>query len=218
MTRDLELRRRVIEALEFEPSIDPSDIGVAARDGVVSLSGHVGSFVEKFTAERTVRQVKGVKAVAQSLEVRLPSEKKLADDEIAARAVRLLDWDVSIPQGRIMVAVEHGIVTLTGEVDWHFQRAEAAYDVRKLSGVRSVVNDIGVAPKIKAGDVRAKIHAALERLREGGAGNVTVAVSGTKVTLGGTARSWSEREAVERAAWSTPGVTDVDDHIEMVYR
>jgi VCBS repeat-containing protein len=199
MNDDLTLQQRVIDALEFEPSVNAAHIGVSVRGGVVNLSGHVESFAEKFAAERTARGVKGISAVAQEIEVRLPSDKKLDDDEIAARAVRLLHWDVSVPHERITVKVEHGIVTLSGEVDWQFQRGEAEYDVRKLSGVRSVINDIVVHPKIRAGDVAAKI---------------AVTVTGTKVTLSGKVNAWTEREAAERAAWSVPGVTQVEDRIE----
>ncbi|HEX7966651.1 MAG TPA: BON domain-containing protein [Stellaceae bacterium] len=215
MKEDLQLQQRVIDELEFEPQVDAAHIGVSARDGVVTLSGHVSSFVEKFAAERTVRRVKGVEAVAQEIEVRLPSEARTADDEIAARAARILNWDVAVPHGRISIKVEHGIVTLSGEVDWHYQRAEAEYDVRKLSGVRAVINDIIVTPKADAEDVRAKIRAALERNAEVEANNVTIGVAGGKVTLGGKVNAWTEREAIERAAWSAPGVTQVEDRIEL---
>lgn len=215
MSDDLKLQQQVIDALEFEPSVKAAHIGVSVRDGVVELSGHVESFVEKFAAERTARAVKGVKAVAQELEVRLPSDKKLSDEEIAARVLRLLNWDVSVPHDRITVKVEHGIVTLSGEVDWQFQRAEAEYDVRKLSGVRSVINDVRVAPRLRPGDIRSSIHAALERNAELEASRITVSVSGGKVTLTGKVNAWTEREAAERAAWSVPGVTEVEDKIEL---
>lgn len=215
MKEDLQLQQRVIDELEFEPRVDAAHIGVSVRDGVVTLSGHVGSFVEKFAAERTVRRVKGVKAVAQELEVRLPSEAKTADDEIAARAAKILNWDALVPHGHITVKVEHGIVTLGGRVDWHHQRAEAEYDVRKLNGVVAVINDIIVAPRATAEDVRATIRAALERNAEVEANNVTISVSGGTVTLGGNVNAWTEREAIERAAWSAPGVTQVHDWIEV---
>jgi osmotically-inducible protein OsmY len=216
MTEDLQLQQRVIDALEFEPSVDAAHIGVSARDGVVTLSGHVSSYAEKFAAERTVRQMKGVKAVAEEIEVRLPSDKKLADDEIAARALRLLHWDVAIPDDRISVKVEHGIVTLSGNVDWDYQRIEAEYDVRKLSGVRSVINDITVRPKPRAADVHDKIRAAMARNAVLDADKITVSVSGGRVTLGGRVSAWVEREAAERAAWSAPGVIEVEDKIELV--
>src|SRR5579863_3043561 len=120
MKDDLLLQQRVIDELEFEPSVDSAHIGVSVREGVVTLSGHVESYIEKFAAERATKRVKGVKAVAQELDVRLPSDRKTGDDEIAERAVRILNWDASIPHGRISVKVEHGIVTLSGSVDWHF--------------------------------------------------------------------------------------------------
>ena len=215
MTNDLQLQQRVIDELEFEPSVKAAHIGDSVRDGIVTLSGHVDSFIEKFAAERTARRVKDVKAVAQELEVRLPSERKTADDEIAARAIKILSWDAVVPHDRVGVKVEHGIVTLTGQVDWQFQRAEAEYDMRKLGGVKAVINDIVVAPKVQSEDVRAKIHAALERNAEIEAKNVTVTVSGGKVTLAGKVNAWTEREAIERAAWSAPGVTQVEDRIEL---
>jgi osmotically-inducible protein OsmY len=215
MKEDLKLQQRVVDELDFEPQVDGAHIGIGVRDGVVTLSGHVSSFVEKFAAERAVRRVKGVKAVAQELEVRLPSDAKTADDEIAARAVKILNWDALVPDGRITVKVEHGIVTLGGQVDWHHQRAEAEYDVRKLNGVVFVINEILVVPPVEPADVRATIRAALERNAEVEANNVIIDVSGGTVTLGGKVNAWAEREAIERAAWSTPGVTEVKDRIEL---
>jgi len=215
MNDDLVLQQRVIDALEFEPSVNAAHIGVSVRSGVVTLSGHVDSFAEKFAAERTVKQVKGVRAVAEELEVHLPSDKKLGDDEIAARASRLLHWDVAVPENRITVKVEHGIVTLEGSVDWAFQRAEAEYDVRKLGGVRGVVNMIAVKPKVLAADVQEQIRAALERDAQLEAGRITINVAGSRVTLTGKVHAWTEREAIERAAWSVPGVTEVEDRIEL---
>lgn len=216
MNEDLQLQKMVIDELEFEPSVKAAHIGVSARDGVVTLSGHVESYAEKFAAERAARRIKGVKAIAQELEVQLPFEHKTADDEIAARAVHLLDWDVAIPRGRISVKVEHGIVTLNGAVDWAYQRAEAEYDVRKLTGVKGVINDIMIVPRADIEDVRAKIRAALERNAELEANNITVSVADGKVTLGGKVKAWTEREAAERAAWSVAGVRQIEDHIELV--
>jgi osmotically-inducible protein OsmY len=215
MKDDLLLQQRVIDELEFEPSVDAAHIGVSVRGGVVTLSGHVESFIEKFAAERTARRVKGVKAVAQELVVHLPSDRKTADDEIAARAVKILDWDALVPHDRITIKVEHGVVTLGGEVDWHYQRAEAEYDLRKLGGVKSVINAIAVRPKARSEDVHAEIRGALERNAEIEANNITVNVTGGKVTLGGRVNAWTEREAAERAAWSVPGVTQVEDEIEL---
>ena len=215
MDEDWVLQQRVTDELEFEPSVNAAHIGVSVREGVVTLSGHVESYVEKFAAERTARRVRGVKAIAQQLEVRLPFEHKTADDEIAARAVRMLDWNAAVPDGRISVKVEHGTVTLNGTVDWDYQRAAAEHDVRKLTGVKGVLNDIMVVPRANSDDVRAKIRAALERNADVEADNITVSVADGTVTLGGKVKAWTEREAAERAAWSAPGVRQVEDRIEL---
>jgi osmotically-inducible protein OsmY len=213
MSEELKLQQRVIDELEFDPAVNAAHIGVSVRGSVVTLTGHVETFSEKFAAERAVRRVKGVTAVAQEIEVHLPADRKTADDEIAQRAVKILEWDVSIPVNMVKVKVEHGIVTLTGDVDWAFQRAEAEYDVRKLGGVKSVVNAIAVRPKLRAADVREKLISAFERNADVEAGRITVDVVDGKVVLGGKVNSWSEREAAERAAWSIPGVAAVEDRI-----
>ncbi|MDA8052512.1 MAG: BON domain-containing protein [Rhodospirillales bacterium] len=213
MSDDLQLQQRVIDELDFEPSVNAAHIGVAVKDGVVTLSGHVESYAEKYAAERAVRRVKGVKAVAMELDVRLPEDRKVADDEIAERAVRILTWDSSVPGDRITIKVEHGVVTLGGEVLWRFQRDAAEHDIHKLSGVRAVINNITVMPQVRAADVQAKIRAALERNAEIEAGNVAVSVSGGKVVLTGRVNAWAERAAIERAAWSAPGVREVEDKL-----
>lgn len=213
MDDDLQLQQRVLDELEFEPSVKAAHIGVAVRDGVVTLSGHVESYTEKYAAERATRRVKGVRAVAMELDVRLPEDRKIADDEIAGRAVQMLKWDASVPADRIMVRVEHGMVTLGGEVEWAFQRNAAEHDIHKLSGVRAVINNIVVAPRVQAADVSAKIRAALERNAEIEARNIGVTVSGGAVTLTGRVDHWTEREAIIRAAWSAPGVSEVYDEL-----
>jgi len=210
---ELKLQQRVIDELEFEPAVNAAHIGVSVRGSVVTLTGHVETFAEKFAAERAARRIKGVSAVAQEIEVHLSVDKKTADDEIAQRAVKILEWDVAVPSDTIAVKVEHGIVTLNGTVDWAFQRAEAEYDVRKLSGVKGVVNLIAIRPRVRAEEVRAKLAAAFERNADLEAGRITVDVADGKVVLGGKVNSWTEREAAERAAWSVAGVTTVDDRI-----
>ena len=213
MSDDRVLQQRVMDELAFDPMVDPAHIGVMARDGVVTLTGHAKSYAEKFAAERAARRIRGVKAVAQEIDVRLPSDKKTADDEIAARAVKILDWDVVIPRGSISVKVENGTVTLSGEVDWGYQRAEAEHDVHRLSGVNLIVNQIRVRPQAQPQDVRAKIAAAFERTAEHDAATITVDVRDGVVNLGGKVQSWLERDEALRAAWSVPGVTSVEDHI-----
>jgi osmotically-inducible protein OsmY len=215
MSEELKLQQRVIDELEFDPRVNAAHIGVSVREGVVAMNGHVESYVEKYAAERAARRVKGVKAVAEEIEVRLPSDKKTGDDEIAARAVRMLAWDVAVPLGGIQVKVEHGVVTLSGEVDWAYQRVEAEYDVRKLGGVKAVINAITIRPQVNVSDVRAQIRAAFERSADLEASGITVNVADGKVVLGGKVRSWIEREEAARAAWSAPGVVAVEDDIQI---
>ena len=216
MNDDLKLQQRVIDELDFEPVVDAAHIGVSVRDGVVTLSGHVGSYIEKYEAERAARRVRGVRAVAQELTVELPNDKKTADDEIAARALKLLNWDGLVPDDRLSLRVEHGIVTLGGEVDWRYQRDEAESDMRKLGGVKGVINNIRVRPGADPDDVSVRIRDALERNADLEADGITVEVSGGLVTLRGRVAARAERDAVERAVWSTPGVSQVMDHLEIV--
>jgi osmotically-inducible protein OsmY len=213
MIRDDELRHDVIKELEWEPSVEAAHIGVACRDGVVMLSGHVQSYAEKAAAERAVRRVRGVKAIAMAIDIHLPTDRKTADDEIAGRAVKMLRWDAVVPDERIKVEVEGGIVTLTGTVPWQYQKLEAEADIRKLTGVRGVVNSIVVRPEARPQDVRGEIRNAFLRNAELDASSITIGVLDGRVVLGGKVNSWIEREIAERAAWSAPGVAAVEDHI-----
>jgi osmotically-inducible protein OsmY len=215
MNDDLILQQRVADELAFEPSVNAAHLGISVREGVVSLTGHLDSYAEKFAAERAVRRVKGVKALVQELEVRLPSDRKTGDDEIAARALKILQWDTLVPPDRIAIKVERGVVILSGEVEWRYQRAAAEDDVCKISGVKDVINDILVKPRVTADDVRAKIRAALERHADVEAQTVGVTVTGGKVALSGKVTAWTELDAIERAAWSAPGVTQVENRIEI---
>ena len=215
--KDTELRDTVERALEFEPSIDAADIGVAVENGVVTLTGHVATYPQKLTAERVAQGVKGVRGIAQEIEVRAGIGNHAADDEIAARALNSIAWNVIVPDDKIQVKVQKGWVTLTGRVDWNFQRTAAEHAVQGLTGVIGVSNQISVAPAAKASDVKRRIEEALKRSAEVEASGVSVSVTDTKVVLEGKARSWAERRAIERAAWAAPGVARVEDRLVVSY-
>ncbi len=210
---DITLRQNILDELEFEPKVDAAEIGVTARDGVITLTGHVGTYAEKDAAEKAARRVKGVRAIAQEIDVRILGPRRTDDDDIARRAVKILDWNISIPKQMVQIRVCKGVVTLTGNVEWQYQKNAAAAAVRDLSGVVGVSNLIEVVPGISADDVKKRIENALERDAELEARAIQVDVSGGKVTLKGKVRTWSERRAAERAAWSAPGVCALDDQL-----
>lgn len=211
---DIQLRQDILDELDFEPSIDAADVGVAVEDGVITLTGHVPTYAQKITVEDVVRRVKGVKGIAQHIEVRPFGTHRTADDEIAKRAVNTIKWNTSVPAGAVQVKVQDGWVTLTGKVDWQYQKAAAADAVRDLSGVVGVLNQIQINPRASASDVKKRIEDALKRNAEIEAQAIRVNVlDGGKVTLEGRVQAWAERRAAERAAWSAPGVSAVDDRI-----
>ncbi len=211
--KDTTLRQDVLDELEFEPSIDAADIGVAVEDGTVTLTGHVPTYTQKRTAENIVKRVKGVRAIAQEIEVRPFGTHMTADDEIAKRAVNSLQWNSSVPKDSVLVKVENGAVSLSGKVHWHYQKQAAEKAVRDLTGVKSVSNQIEITPSVSPTDVRQRIESALKRDAELEAKRIMVRVDDRQVTLDGKVRTWAERDAVERAAWAAPGVTSVVDHI-----
>ena len=212
--RDIELRQHVLDELDYDPRVETAHIGVTAENGVVTLSGHVGSYAEKLAAEQAARRVKGVHGLAQEIEVRFSSDKKTADDEIASRAVSILRWSAVLPTDAVQVKVQKGWVGLSGEVDWQYQRTAAENAVRKLSGVVGVVNSITLKPRVQAEDVQRRIENALKRHAELNAHDIKVSVmGGGRVALDGHVHDWQERYAVERAAWSAPGVLKVEDRL-----
>lgn len=214
--KDTLLQQDVMDELDFEPSVNAAHIGVTAKNGVITLTGHVGSYAEKIAAEDAARRVSGVHAIAQEIEVRYPSDKKTSDDEIAARALSVLKWNAVVPYDAVQVKVQDGWVTLLGAVDWQFQRVAAESGIRRLSGVAGVLNEITLKPGVNSGDVKRKIEDALKRSAEIEAASIRVSALGNgKVALEGKVHDWQERDAVKRAAWSTAGVTSIEDHLKI---
>ncbi len=217
MPDDMTLQAMVMDELAWTPNVDAAHIGVAARNGVVTLSGIVSSLAEKFAAEQAARRVKGVQGIAQEIVVRPPSAHRHADEEIAERALTILNWDLEVPDEQIQLKVENGVVTLTGSVVYQFQKQAVERDIRKLGGVTDIVNLIEVRPSGgQTGDpdtVRDKIKNALQRSAELEASHIGIDISDGKVTLRGEVKTWWERSIAESAAWSAPGVTHVDDQL-----
>jgi osmotically-inducible protein OsmY len=212
---DRNLRDDVVQALDFSPCVEATDIGVAVKDGVVTLSGHVGSYTEKTAAEHCVQRVRGVRAIAENIAVRYAFEKQTADDQIAHRAISILSWNSDVPKDLIKVKVAKGVVTLAGQVPWHFQKVAADKAIRKLTGVVAVVNRITIAPHASASDVKAQITAAFKRDAALESGSIQVYVEDDEVRLEGCVQALHERKIAENAAWSAPGVRDVVDNLKL---
>ncbi|MDP4006218.1 BON domain-containing protein [Methylobacterium sp. NEAU K] len=210
---DKTVQQHVVDELAFEPSVDAANIGVTVDDGVVTLSGHVDSYSERYNAERAVKKVKGVRAVVIHLDVLFPSTPRPKDEDLARRALQVLDWNAQVPKGAVQVKVDAGRITLSGQIEWQFQKKAAEAAVRRLSGVSSIINLIAITPKASAPAIRETIVAALKREPELEADHITVRVDGSRVTLEGRVHAWHERDVVERAAWAAPGVTAVEDRL-----
>jgi osmotically-inducible protein OsmY len=216
MRTDTELQRGVMEALAWEPSIDSAGIGVSVESGIVMLTGTVKSLPQKWTAVRVAQRVAGVKAVTDAIIVKLPGDSERSDADIARAAVNALDWNVSVPRDRVKVVVEHGRITLEGELQYHYEKVSAERAGRHLIGVTGVSNQLSVKPpRVSAGDVKPRIEQALERAAELDAGKISVEAADGKVTLRGTVSSWTERDEAEWAAWAAPGVSRVENDIRI---
>ena len=213
MSEDSELKKAVLDELSWEPSVNAAHIGVTAHAGVVTLNGHVETFSHKLSAEHAVSRVKGVKAVAVEIEVRLPYDVKRSDEDIAAAAIDRISWNSTIPDDAVKARVEKGWVTLTGTVEWKFQKEAAEQDIQTLSGVIGVSNQILVKPTVNASNVKIDIEHALHRSWYYDPDTIKVAAHDGKITLSGNVSTWNARSLAGSTAWSAPGASSVENDI-----
>jgi osmotically-inducible protein OsmY len=215
MKTDNQIQKDVMDQLKWEPFLNASEIGVAVKNGVVTLSGIVDTYSKKLAAEKAAKKVSGVKAVAEDIQIGVSPAYSKTDAEIAEAVLNALKWHSAVQEEKIKIKVENGVVTLDGEVEWDFQRSNAKTAIENLTGVRTVYNFIVLKPKITASDIEQKIRAAFQRSATIDSGTITADVVGSRVTLRGKVRSFAEIEDAENAAWFAPGVTSVENRIEM---
>jgi len=210
---DEAIQKDVLDELKWNAYVRPNEIGVSVKDGIVTLTGWVDSYMKKIAAEEAAHRVPGVKAVANDIEVRLLSSDERTDADLAAAVLNALKWDAAIPTGKIDVTVSKGWVTLKGEVEFAFQKRDAERAVHRLTGVKGVTNLITVTSHVSPSELKQQIEKALVRNAQTDASHITVEMQGSKAILRGTVRSYAEKKAAEDTAWSAPGVTDVDNRI-----
>lgn len=216
MKTDAELKKDVMEELQWAPNINADAIGVAVKDGIVTLTGYVDSYTEKLAAERAAQGVFGVNAIAQKIKVKLSGSDSRSDEDIARAAVNALGWTTSVPHDRIKVKVQDGWLTLSGKVEWLFQRTAAEDAVRCLIGVKGVTNLITVKPVLKPGDIKTKIEGAFQRNAVLDARRISVETLEDKVILKGVVHSYVEKKEAERVACAAPGVCEVENNIVVI--
>ncbi len=211
MKSDSDLQRDVVEELKWDPKIDHSQIGVTAKSGVVTLTGFVRDYTQKVAAEKAARRVMGVKAIAEEIEVRFLGDSQTSDAQLAQRILDLFSWSVSIPHDKLSLKVEKGWATLSGQVEWYYQKEAAENTAGRITGIKGVTNLIAVHTQASAFDVRERIMAAFKRSSALDANAIHVTVEGDTVKLSGRVHGWNQRRSAENAAWSSPGVTKVED-------
>ena len=215
MKADAQLQKDILAELKWDPVVNETDVGVIVKEGVVTLTGHLASYAEKCAAERAAERVHGVKALAVELTVKLPSPNERTDAQIAAAAENAIEWNSLVPQDKVRPTVEHGWITLNGEVEWDYQRRAAEKSLRNLLGVTGVTNLVHVTPSVSASQVDRKIHDALLRQADRESRKIDVSVAGSQVTLEGTVHSWAERVAAQGSAYAAPGVATVVNHLRI---
>ena len=215
MINDSQLKQLVLDELQWDPKVDHAHIGVTANDGAVGLTGHVSSYASKFATTDAVKRVRGVRAISDEIEVNLPTEHRRDDSEIAKHIAHVLDWNVTIPGNTVKAKVGNGFVTLSGEVDYQHQREHIEKQVAHVGCVTGIVNRIALKSAVKTANVKKKIEDALERNAELEAGKIKVSVKDDTVVLHGEVKAFYERDLIEKAAWTAPGVKHVEDHIRI---